>query len=191
MSLVSSLLPVFTLGIIPAWSLPPRHHGARLSAETLRRCPRSRGRLTRRRRVAPTLADARAYRGELMQLEGSHHDCLEGRGPRYVLMAYIDNASSRVFARFYDYESTWSALDSPINAYSTAQLPSSCPSPPADGAPWSNRRPRIRGIGLASSPGRGPRGHSMNRTFLFWQEADISRLVDVHAFALELPAKYR
>jgi len=50
--------------------------------------------------------------GELLQLDGSHHDWFEGRGPRCVLMAYIDDASSRVWARFYAYEGTLPALDS-------------------------------------------------------------------------------
>jgi hypothetical protein len=50
--------------------------------------------------------------GELVQLDGSHHEWLEGRGPRCVLMAYIDDASSRVYARFYEYEGTVPALDS-------------------------------------------------------------------------------
>ena len=45
-------------------------------------------------------------------MDGSHHDWLEGRGPQCVLMAYIDDASSRVFARFYEHEGTWPALDS-------------------------------------------------------------------------------
>ena len=50
--------------------------------------------------------------GEMLQLDGSHHDWLEGRGPKLVLMAYIDDATSNVFARFYDYEGTVPALDS-------------------------------------------------------------------------------
>ena len=50
--------------------------------------------------------------GELLQLDGSHHDWFEGRGPRCVLMAYIDDASSRVWARFYAYEGTLPAMDS-------------------------------------------------------------------------------
>ena len=50
--------------------------------------------------------------GELVQLDGSHHDWFEGRGPRCVLMAYIDDASSRVCARFYAYEGTIPAMDS-------------------------------------------------------------------------------
>jgi hypothetical protein len=47
-----------------------------------------------------------------VQLEGSHHDWFERRGPRGVLMAYIDDASSRVFARFEEDEGTIPAMDS-------------------------------------------------------------------------------
>jgi len=50
--------------------------------------------------------------GEMIQLDGSHHDWLEGRGPRLVLMGYIDDATNHVFARFYDYEGTIPVLDS-------------------------------------------------------------------------------
>jgi len=48
----------------------------------------------------------------MVQLDGSHHDWLEGRGPELVLMAYIDDATNNVFARFYDYEGTIPAMDS-------------------------------------------------------------------------------
>ena len=48
----------------------------------------------------------------MVQMDGSHHDWLEGRGPRLVLMGYIDDASNRVFGRFYEYEGTIPALDS-------------------------------------------------------------------------------
>jgi len=44
--------------------------------------------------------------GEMVQIDGSHHDWLEGRGPKLVLMGYIDDATSTVHARFYDYEGT-------------------------------------------------------------------------------------
>ena len=50
--------------------------------------------------------------GEMIQMDGSHHDWLEGRGPWLVLMGCIDDAANRVFARFYDYEGTFPALDS-------------------------------------------------------------------------------
>ncbi len=50
--------------------------------------------------------------GQMVQMDGSHHDWLEGRGPELVLMGYIDDATSNTFARFYDYEGTIPALDS-------------------------------------------------------------------------------
>lgn len=56
--------------------------------------------------------DRRTSRGEMIQLDGSHHDWLEGRGPKLVLMAYIDDATSEVFARFYDSEDNFAVLDS-------------------------------------------------------------------------------
>ena len=48
----------------------------------------------------------------MLQMDGSHHDWFEGRGPRCVLMGYIDDATGKVFARFYDYEGTVPAMDS-------------------------------------------------------------------------------
>jgi hypothetical protein len=50
--------------------------------------------------------------GELVQLDGSHHDWFEGRGARCVLIAYIDDAFSRVYARFYAYEGTIHSMES-------------------------------------------------------------------------------
>jgi len=50
--------------------------------------------------------------GEMVQMDGSHHDWLEGRGSWCVLMSYIDDATGRVFARFHDYEGTMPAMDS-------------------------------------------------------------------------------
>lgn len=50
--------------------------------------------------------------GEMIQIDGSHHDWFEGRGPECVLMGYIDDATGRVYARFYEYEGTMPAMDS-------------------------------------------------------------------------------
>lgn len=50
--------------------------------------------------------------GEMVQMDGSHHDWLEGRGPKLVLMGYIDDATGRAYGRFYDYEGTRPAMDS-------------------------------------------------------------------------------
>ncbi len=54
----------------------------------------------------------KSHCGEMVQMDGSHHDWLEGRGPRLVLMGYIDDATGRVFGRFYEYEGTIPAMDS-------------------------------------------------------------------------------
>ena len=89
-------------------------HGITLSAETLRGWLRATGVTHFQRRQQPHRAwrARKAHRGELVQVDGSHHDWFEGRGPRCVLMAYIDDASSQVSARFYAYEGTIPALDS-------------------------------------------------------------------------------
>ena len=88
--------------------------GIRLSAETLRGWLLAKSVTHFRRRKRPHRAwrARKAHVGELVQLDGSHHAWFEGRGPACVLMAYIDDASSRVFARFYDHEGTIPAMDS-------------------------------------------------------------------------------
>jgi transposase len=88
--------------------------GITLSAETLRGWLRAAGvtHFQRRKRPHRAWRERKPHVGALIQLDGSHHDWLEGRGPWCVLMAYIDDASSRVFARFYAYEGTIPAMDS-------------------------------------------------------------------------------
>jgi len=89
-------------------------HGIVISDETLRVWLHAQGiaHFQRRKRPHRVWRARKAHVGELIQLDGSHHDWFEGRGPRCVLMAYIDDASSRVCARFYEYEGTWPAMDS-------------------------------------------------------------------------------
>ena len=88
--------------------------GIAISAETVRGWLRDAGvdHFRRRERSHRAWRARKAHVGELLQMDGSHHDWFEGRGPRCVLMAMIDDASSRVSARFYDYEGTVPALDS-------------------------------------------------------------------------------
>lgn len=52
------------------------------------------------------------YAGELVQVDGSVHQWFLGSEGYCVLMLYIDDATSRVFARFYTYEGTIPAMDS-------------------------------------------------------------------------------
>jgi len=50
--------------------------------------------------------------GQMIQVDGSHHDWFEGRGPACVFMGYIDDATGKVYGRFYEYEGTIPAMDS-------------------------------------------------------------------------------
>jgi transposase len=88
--------------------------GIALHAETLRLWLRAAGIPYKRRKAKRhrQWRERRAHCGELVQLDGSHHDWFEGRGPTCVFMGYIDDATSTVFGRFYDYEGTRPALDS-------------------------------------------------------------------------------
>ncbi len=69
-------------------------------------------RKSRKRRKHRQWRERKHYAGEMVQMDGSHHDWLEGRGPWCVLMGYIDDATGRVFGRFYDYEGTIPAMES-------------------------------------------------------------------------------
>lgn len=66
----------------------------------------------RRRKEQHPWRERKDHYGQMVQLDGSDHDWLEGRGPEMVLMGYIDDASSHVFGRFYDYEGVYPAMDS-------------------------------------------------------------------------------
>jgi hypothetical protein len=117
-------------------------HGITMSAETVRGWLRDAGvdHFTRRKRPHRAWRERKTHVGELLQLDGSHHDWLEGRGPRFVLMAYIDDASSRVYARFYAYEGTIPAMDSftryvrrygiPLAIYADKHTTYQSPAPP-------------------------------------------------------------
>lgn len=48
--------------------------------------------------------------GQMVQMDGSHHDWLEGRGPKLVLMGYIDDATGKIYGQFFDYEGTLPAM---------------------------------------------------------------------------------
>lgn len=56
--------------------------------------------------------ERKAHYGQMLQMDGSHHAWLEKRGPKLALMGQIDDATSQVSARFYEYEGTIPAMDS-------------------------------------------------------------------------------
>lgn len=88
--------------------------GIRISEETLRIWLIKEGlwKQKQKRKTHRQWRERKECFGEMVQMDGSHHDWLEGRCPELVLMAYIDDATSHVFARFYDYEGTMPAMDS-------------------------------------------------------------------------------
>jgi len=62
-------------------------------------------------RIAKTpFLERKPHFGELVQLDGSFHDWLEGRGPRGCLMDMVDDATSTVEARMGKEETIWAAV---------------------------------------------------------------------------------
>jgi transposase len=85
----------------------------RVSDEKLRQIMIEAGlwRVRRRRGRVHVWRERKGRWGEMAQMDGSHHDWLEGRGPQLVLMAMIDDATNRAWGQFYTYEGVWPALD--------------------------------------------------------------------------------
>lgn len=77
--------------------------GLHVGAETLRRWLLAAGLWTRRRHrdAHRSRRPRRSCFGELIQMDASTHDWLEGRGETVVLITLIDDATSRLMARFY------------------------------------------------------------------------------------------
>jgi len=88
--------------------------GMELSDETLRGWLIGSGdwKKSRKRRGHRQWRERKEHSGEMVQMDGSHHDWLEGRGPECVLMGYIDDATGQGFGRFYEDEGTLPAMDS-------------------------------------------------------------------------------
>jgi hypothetical protein len=83
--------------------------GVEVSRETLRGWMSEAGLWReRKKRVkkAHVWRERRATFGELVLLDSSDHDWLEGRGPRLRLIAFIDDATGRFRGRFFERETT-------------------------------------------------------------------------------------
>ena len=95
--------------------------GFSLSRETLRRLLRQAGLGSPRKRRAPAHRQRRlrsAREGELVQLDGSPHDWLEGRGPRLTALGLQDDATGNILAaQFFPSESAlgYLALVGPLS----------------------------------------------------------------------------
>ena len=88
--------------------------GFSLSRETLRRLLRQAGLGSPRKRRAPAHRQRRlrsAREGELVQLDGSPHDWLEGRGPQLTALGLQDDATGKILAaQFFPTESAFGYL---------------------------------------------------------------------------------
>lgn len=87
--------------------------GRVLSPDTLGRWLRAEGLFEKRRQRGKhrLRRPRRQCCGELVQMDGSWHDWLEGRGPWCCLMVMVDDATGRTLARFYDRETLAAAFD--------------------------------------------------------------------------------
>lgn len=88
--------------------------GIRASKETVRMYLIAAGewQKVRKSRTHRQWRPRKEYCGQMVQMDGSHHKWFEDRAPECVLMAYIDDATSRTYFRFYEYEGTIPAMDS-------------------------------------------------------------------------------
>ena len=192
-------------------------HGLAVSAETLRGWLLAKGVTHFRRRKRPhrTWRARKAHVGELVQLDGSHHDWLEGRGPACVLMAYIDDASSRLYARFYQYEGTGPAMDSfqrdaqrsglPLALYADKHTPYQSPAEPTGEEQLAGTKPQSQfgralselGVELIAAHSPQAKGR-VERRFRTFQDrltkelrrAGIATLEDANRFLEEYLPRY-
>jgi len=82
-----------------------------VNVQTLRRWMLSAGPWSRarKRRAHRKWRERKEHVGELVQLDGSFHDWLEGRGPDGCLMNMVDDASGDTLARLGGEETIWTA----------------------------------------------------------------------------------
>jgi transposase len=87
--------------------------GLKISPDTLRRWLLDEGlwQPRRRRDQHRSRRPRRACFGELVQMDTSIHDWTEGRGEDMVLIHMIDDATSRLLARFYDADTVLAHMD--------------------------------------------------------------------------------
>ena len=82
-------------------------HDLRISASSLTRIRRKAGYPTPRQKKSRKYyarRERKPIQGEMLQADGSNHDWLEGQGPKLTLIAYIDDATNKVYAVFREQE---------------------------------------------------------------------------------------
>lgn len=103
-----------------------REEKIRVSRPTLRRILREAGVPPKLKRRSPKHRSRRERKeafGMMLQIDGSPHDWLEGRGPRLTLIGAKDDATSFVWARFEKAETTWGYMDLMRDVFVSKGLP--------------------------------------------------------------------
>ena len=90
-----------------------REDGLAVDHETLRRWLVAAGlwQSRRRRQQHRQWRERKACLGQMVQLDGSHHDWFEGRRPKAVLMVMVDDATNETGARFFEEETTRASFE--------------------------------------------------------------------------------
>lgn len=87
--------------------------GLEVDHETLRRWRIATGQhpVRRRKQQHRQWRERKPCFGAMVQMDGSHHDWFEGRGPKCVLMVMVDDATNRMYCRFFEAETTRASYD--------------------------------------------------------------------------------
>lgn len=103
--------------------------GIEVCREKVRQILRSKGIASPRKRRPPrhrSRRERRASEGMMLQVDGSPHDWLEGRGPYFTLVGAIDDATSKVSgALFVQAETSWAYLKLFLGVFKEKGLPHS------------------------------------------------------------------
>jgi len=122
------------------------HEQIELSREKVRQILRFQGILTPRKRRASKHRSRRERRlaeGMMLQVDGSPHDWLQGRGPRLCLIGAIDDATGKVVGAFFtEAESSWGYLRLFSEIFKRHGLPQSIYSD-RHSVFWTDREPTI------------------------------------------------
>ena len=87
--------------------------GLRVDAETLRRWMLAEGLWSRerKRRGHRRRRERKEHFGEMVQMDGSFHAWLEGRGPEGCLIDMVDDATNQTWAQLGEQETIWAVAD--------------------------------------------------------------------------------
>lgn len=97
-----------------------------LSREMLRRILRAEEIGPKRKRRSPKYRRRRERKeafGMMLQIDASHHDWLQGRGPWLTLVGTVDDATGHIWACFEEAETTWAYFHLMERVFSSHGLP--------------------------------------------------------------------